>query len=110
MPVSAVAVMTGGVLTRIVVLSSMGVVSCVISPTHKTRELTTPTEAIAMPDPVNACPECGALETERQMIDWLRDGVDIVYSCPACRIDFVAAFRHPTKEVVHEYEEVADAE
>lgn len=58
-----------------------------------------------MSEPLNECPECGTLETEKQMLDWVRGGVDIVYSCPDCGIDFVTTLRKPVKEVVHRYEE-----
>lgn len=57
-----------------------------------------------MVEVLNECPECGTRETERQMIDWMRDGVDIVYTCYGCDIDFVSSMRQPIKEVVHEYE------
>lgn len=55
-------------------------------------------------DELNACPECGTLGTERQMLDWMRGGVDIVYSCSDCQLDFVSSLRNPVKEVVHQYE------
>ena len=58
-----------------------------------------------MSDILNECPRCETLETERQMLDWVHGGVDIVYSCPACGIDFVTSLRNPIKEVVYEYED-----
>jgi Zn ribbon nucleic-acid-binding protein len=54
---------------------------------------------------INECPGCGTLDTDRQMIDWMRDGVDVVYTCYDCNIDFVASLRDPLKEVSHRYDE-----
>ena len=56
---------------------------------------------------INECPECRTRETDRQMLDWHRDGVEIVYSCYDCEIDFVTWLGQPTKEVVQEYGESA---
>jgi len=53
---------------------------------------------------INECPECGTRDTDRQMLDWHRDGIDVVYSCYDCEIDFVASLRQPIKEVIQEYE------
>jgi Zn ribbon nucleic-acid-binding protein len=53
---------------------------------------------------INECPECGTRDTDRQMLDWHRDGVDVMYSCYDCEIDFVASLRQPIKEVIQEYE------
>ena len=54
---------------------------------------------------LNECPECDTLETDRQMIDWHRDGVELVYTCYSCNIDFAVWLGQPVKEIIHEYEE-----
>jgi len=59
---------------------------------------------------INECPECGTRDTERQMLDWMHDGVDIVYSCYDCEIDFVASMRQPVKEVIQRYDAGGDGE
>lgn len=60
-----------------------------------------------MTESINECPECGTLETDRQMLEWHRDGLDIVYSCYECEIDFVASLRDPIKEIVQRYDSEA---
>ena len=57
-----------------------------------------------MMEAINECPECGTRDTEKQMLDWMHDGVEIVYTCETCGLDFVASLRQPIKEVVHRYD------
>jgi len=53
---------------------------------------------------LRTCPECDTQETERQMVEWMHDGVDVIFSCPDCMLDFVVSLRRPVKEVTHRYE------
>jgi len=49
---------------------------------------------------LNECPDCGSLDTNREMIDWHRDSVEIVYTCDNCKSQFVTKLANPIKEVM----------
>ena len=53
---------------------------------------------------LETCPECKADNTDRQMVEFESDGIEIVYTCYECSIDFTVWCGASTKTTVHEYD------